>query len=151
MNPMPLTRMLVTAAMAAFLAACYVQRPLGSPVPQPATRIVVLITDTGRVELANKIGPGATAVEGVVVSADEVAWDLQVVRVDYRGGTSQTWNGERVSFPRYTLTNASERSLNRRRSWLMALAITGTAFVAAKAFGVLGWGGSPGGEPPPPN
>lgn len=148
---MHVTRSLVAAAMAALLAACYVQRPLSSPVPQPATRIVVLITDTGRVELANKIGPGATAVEGVVMSADDAAWDLQVLRVDYRGGTSQQWTGERVSFPRYTLTNASERSLNRKRSWLMALAITGTAFVAAKAFGVLGWGGSPGGEPPPPN
>jgi hypothetical protein len=142
----------VLAAVAPLLfAACYVQRPLTTPVPQASSRIVVQITDAGRAEMANRIGLGASEVEGLVVSASDSAWDLEVLRVGYRAGPSQEWNRERVSFPRYALTNASERSLSRRRSWIMALAITGTALLAAKAFGALGFGGSGGGEPPPPN
>jgi hypothetical protein len=137
--------------IAPLLAACYVQRPLTAPVPEASSRIVVQITDTGRAELANQIGPGASEVEGVVVSANDSAWDLEVLRVGYRVGPSQQWNRERVTFPRYALTNASERSLSRKKSWIMALAITGTALLAAKAFGALGFGGSGGGEPPPPN
>jgi len=133
------------------LAACYVQQPLSTPVPQATSRIVVQITDTGRVALAQKIGPGASAVEGVIVNADETAWDMQVLRVDYRVGPSQSWNGERVSFPRYALTNASQRTFSKKKSWIVALAITGSALIAAKAFGALGIGGSGNGEPPPPN
>lgn len=142
----------VLAALAPVLfAACYIQRPLSTPVPQASSRIVVQITDAGRAELSSRIGIGVSEVEGVVVSANDSAWDLEVLRVGYRAGPSQEWNRERVSFPRYALTNASERSLSRRRSWMMALAITGTAILAAKAFGALGFGGSNGGEPPPPN
>lgn len=132
-------------------AACYVQRPLSTPVPQAESRLVVQITDTGRVALAQKIGPGASAIEGVVVSADESAWDMHVLRVDYRVGPSQPWNGERVTFPRYALTNASERTFSKKKSWIMALAITGTALLAAQVFGALGIGGSGNGDPPPPN
>lgn len=139
------------AGVALLLAACYVQRPLDTAVPQTSSRIVVQITDTGRVALANQLGPGASSVEGVVVTADESTWDMRLLRVDYRVGGSQPWNGERVTFPRYALTNASERSLDRRKSWIMGLAIVGTALLAAKAFGALGFGGGGGGEPAPPN
>jgi len=133
------------------LAACYVQRPLSTPVPQATSRIVAQITDTGRAALAEEIGPGASAVEGVIVNADAAAWDMRVLRVDYRVGPSQSWNGERVTFPRYALTNASERTFSKKKSWIMAFAITGTALLAAKAFGALGIGGSGGGDPPHPN
>lgn len=133
------------------LAACYVERPLATPVPVATTRIVAQITDTGGVAMAGTLGPGAREVEGVVVGADGTAWDLQVIRVDYRGGTSTLWNRERVTFPRYALTNASERAFNRKKSWIVAGLITGSALLAARLFGALGFGGSGGGEPPPPN
>lgn len=131
--------------------ACYVQRPLSSPIPDASTRIVAHITDTGSVALATMIGPGARLVEGVVVRAEPSAWDMEVIRVDYRGGTSQLWNRERVTFPRYALTSASERALNRKRTWIIAVAITGTAILAARLFGVIGFGGGPGEEPGNPN
>jgi hypothetical protein len=151
MHPQSITQSLAALALLLGATACYVERPLTTPVPQPATRIVALITDTGSVALANKIGPGAREMEGVVVSADAAAWDVQVIRVDYLGGTSQLWNRERVTFPRYALTNATERAFNSKKSWIIALTITGTAVLAARLFGVLGFGGGPNGEPPPPN
>jgi hypothetical protein len=131
--------------------ACYVQRPLSNPTPETSTRIIAQITDTGSVAMASAIGPGARMVEGVVVRAEPTAWDMEVIRVDYRGGGSQLWNRERVTFPRYALTNASERAFNRKRSWIIGLAITGTAILAARLFGVIGFGGGPGDEPGNPN
>lgn len=127
------------------------QQPLEVPAPQAATRIVAEITDTGRAELARALGPGAREVEGVVVNADPGAWDLEVLRVDYRGGTSTLWNKERVTFPRYALTNASARTFSKKRSWILAGLITGSAVLAARLFGAISFGGSNGGEPPPPN
>jgi hypothetical protein len=149
---MLLNRSLVPATgLVLLLGACYVERPLTTPVPAATTRIVALITDTGGVAMAGKLGPGAREVEGVVVGADATSWDLQVIRVDYRGGTSTLWNRERVTFPRYALTNASERAFHRKKSWIVAGLITGGALLAARLFGAINFGGSGGGEPPPPN
>lgn len=133
------------------LTACYTQRPLTAVVPASTTRIVAQLTDSGVVAMANAIGAGAVEVEGVVAAADGAAWDLQLVRVEYRGGVSVLWNREQVSFPRYTLTHATERTLSRRKSWLAGGLIVGGALLVARLFGAFGFGGSSDGEPPPPN
>ena len=142
---------LLIAGLAVLSAGCYVERPLTSVIPAPTTRIVAQITDTGSVALANTLGPGAREVEGVVVGADATQWDLQVIRVDYRGGNSTLWNRERVTFPRYSVTNASERTFNKKKSWLVAGLITGAALIAARLFGAIDFGGSDGGGTNPPN
>jgi hypothetical protein len=133
------------------LAACYSQRPLTTAVPAATTRIVAQITDSGVVAMSNAIGAGATEVEGVVAAADAVSWDLQVIRVDYRGGASVLWNREPVNFPRYTLTHATERTLDKKKSWIAGGLITAGALLAARVFGAFGFGDNPGTEPPPPN
>jgi hypothetical protein len=140
-----------SAGFAPLLAACYTQRPLTTPVPLSATRIVAQVTDSGVIAMSNAIGAGAVEVEGVVAAADGNEWELQVVRVDYRGGRSVPWNGEQVRFPRYALTNATERTLNKRKSWLAAGVLTAGALLAARLFGAFGFGGSSDGELPPPN
>ena len=72
-----------------------------------------------------------------------------MLRVDYRGGSSVTWNQELVRFPRSALSQASERRFSKGRSWLMAALVTSTALLAGKFLGVIG-GGDDGGKPPPP-
>lgn len=133
------------------LAGCYRQLPLETPLPQPNQRIVADVTDTGVVAMSNLLGPGAQEVEGIVVAADNEAWDLRVLRVDYRGGTSVTWKEEQVRFPRYALSQATERRFSSGRSWLMAGAVTSVALLAARFLGVIGGGGDEGKPPPPPN
>jgi hypothetical protein len=133
------------------IAACYTQGPLTAPVPAPETRVVAQVTDSGLVAMSNALGPGAVEVEGVVAAADAAAWSLRVVRVDYRGGTSSVWNGEVVNFPRYLLTNATEKRLNRKKSWLAAGLITAGALLAARLTGAFGLGENPDRPPPPPN
>ncbi|HTI06091.1 MAG TPA: hypothetical protein VL549_12285 [Gemmatimonadales bacterium] len=133
------------------VAACYLQSPLMSPTPAPDMRIVAQVTDTGVLEMGQAIGPGATEVEGVVANADATAWDLRMLRVDYRGGSSVLWKGELVHFPRSALSQATERRFSRGRSWVLAGVITSTALLAARFLGFLGGGDSTDKPPPPPN
>jgi hypothetical protein len=142
---------LIPVASLLLAAACYRQLPLETPLPQPNQRIVAEVTDTGVVTMSNLLGPGAQEVEGIVVAADNNAWDLRVLRVDYRGGTSVTWKEEQVRFPRYTLSQTTERRFSSGRSWLMAAAVTSLALLGAKFLGVIGGGGDEGKPPPPPN
>jgi hypothetical protein len=133
------------------LAACYMQSPLTSPTPTPEMRIVAQVTDTGVLEMGQLIGPGATEVEGVVANANAAAWDLRMLRVDYRGGSSVLWKGELVHFPRSALSQATERRFSRGRSWILAGAITSVALLAGKFLGFIGGGDNPPTTPPPPN
>jgi hypothetical protein len=142
---------LIPVASLLLAAACYRQLPLETPLPQPNQRIVAEVTDTGVVTMSTLLGPGAQEVEGIVVAADNNAWDLRVLRVDYRGGTSVTWKEEQVRFPRYTLSQTTERRFSSGRSWLMAAAVTSLALLGAKFLGVIGGGGDEGKPPPPPN
>jgi len=120
-------------------------------VPAAGTRIVAQVTDSGVVALSNALGAGPVQVEGVVAAADGTSWDLQLVRVDYRGGASVLWNHERVSFPRATLDHPTQKRLDRGKSWLVAGAVTATALLAARLFGAIGGGETPNQPPPPPN
>jgi len=133
------------------LGACYTVAPLATPLPVPEQRIVAQVTDTGVVAMSNALGPGAQMVEGIVAGADNTAWDLRMVRVDYRGGTSVVWNREVVRFPRSALSQATERRFSSSRSWLMAAVVTSTALLAARFLGVIGGGEGDKPPPPPPN
>lgn len=133
------------------LAGCYRQIPLATPLPQPNQRIVAQVTDTGVLAMSNALGPGAQQVEGIVTAADNSSWDMQMLRVDYRGGSSVTWNREPVRFPRSALSQATERRFSSGRSWLMAAAITSLALLSAKFLGVIGGGEGDGGGGGNPN
>jgi hypothetical protein len=139
------------AGLVPLLAACYTQGPLTAPVPAPGTRIVAQVTDSGVVALSNALGPGAVEVEGEIAAAQANSWDLRVVRVDYRGGTSVLWNRELVSVPRSMLVQPIERRFNKRKSWFAAGLITATALLAARLVGVIGPGENIEKPPPPPN
>lgn len=148
MNRLSLVSMLVLAGTT---AGCYVQRPLETAIPAPSTRIVAQVTDSGAVAVGSRLGPGAIEVEGVVSTADESAWNLNLLRVNYRGGTSSTWNRELVSFPRFALSNATERRVNKTRSWLVAGLIGAGALLASQLFSEFGSGDPDDGEPNPQN
>ncbi len=138
-------------ALFALLAACYTEGPVTTPLPAPGTRIVARITDSGVVAMSNALGPSPVAVEGVVAAADVNVWDLRVVRVDYRGGTSSLWNRELVHFPRAALANPTQKQLNKGKSWLVAGAVTAGALIAARLFGGFSGAEPSNTQPPPPN
>lgn len=134
---------------AILLTACYTQVPLQRSVPEPATRIVAQVTDTGTVSMGNAIGPGAREVEGVVATADASVWNLHLVRVDQLGGASTLWNRELVSFPRNALVNPTIKRLDKPRSLLAGVVVAAGAFAAARLFTALGADDDPGTDPTP--
>lgn len=149
---LPACALLRAAGLVPLLAACYAQRPLTTTVPAPLTRIVAQVTDSGVIAMSNAIGSGAVEVEGVVTGADAVAWELELLRVDYRGGASVTWHRERVTFPRAALTHATERRYSKQRTWTAAGLIVAGSLLVARLFGAFGGNDSDnGGPPPPPN
>ena len=77
-------------------------------------------------------------VEGVVSSANETGWTLQLLRVDHRDGRTISWNREPVTFPRNALTQPNVKVLDKRRSWLAAGGITIGAIILAQTFDLLG-------------
>lgn len=132
------------AALCLVLAGCYTQRPLETPVPAPETRIIARVTDSGAVVLGGPVGPGALQVEGVVATADPTMWQLNLTRVEYKGGSSVIWNRELVSVPRYAISNVTEKRVSKSRSWLAAGLITAGAVLASRLFSSLGAGQDPG-------
>lgn len=126
------------------------ERPLDTPTPAPATRVLAQLTDSGTVALANALGAGALGVEGIVARADAQSWTLQMVRVNHRDGRVIEWNREPVTFPRSHLTQPMAKVLDKKRSWLAAGGILIGAFVLAQTFDLLGSSEEEGDEPPPP-
>jgi hypothetical protein len=137
--------------MAGLLAAgCYQRVPLTTATPDPSTRIVATLTDSGVVAMSNAIGPGAMEIEGVVSSATPTQWNVQMLRVDHRDGRSVGWNREIVAFQPSTLLNTTRIQLDKRRSWLAAGGVTIGAFVIAGAFSLLGSSEEDRRQTPPP-
>ena len=134
---------------AVLLTGCFTQHPLETMAPRPETHIIAQVTTTGAVDMEGQIGPAPVEVEGVVAQADANGWQLHLLRVDHRGGTSVAWNRELVTFPRGALTTPTEKRFDRRRSWITGGLITAAAFVAARLFGGQAADDAPNGEPIP--
>lgn len=136
---------LAAALLVPGMAACYTQVPLETATPAPATRVIARVTDSGAVLIGSRVGPGASEVEGVVASATPDLWTLNLLRVDYRGGTSTVWNREPVAFPRYALSHTTQKRVSKSRSWMAAGLFVAGAFAVTRIFG---YGGSDEEEPP---
>ncbi len=143
-------RIALIAAIGLLSAACYTQRPLETFPPPPSTHVIASLTDSGTVALSNAIGPGALELEGVINTASDNAWTVQMVRVLHRDGRTIEWNRELVTFAPNLITRPNVKVLDRNRSWLVAGGITLGAFLVARAFNLVGAPEDEGEEPPPP-
>jgi hypothetical protein len=66
-------------------------------------------------------------VDGTVAWVRPDSVQLLLERVQQRNGLSIGWRGEAVTFARRDLGGLTERSLDRRRSWLAAGVVTAIA------------------------
>lgn len=150
-TPRRLAHFVIVLLAQAPLAACYTVQPLRTTAPSPETRVVAHLTDEGIVEMAPQIGSGALEVEGIVASATDAEWKLELTRVEHRDGQSVPWKREPVTFPRRVLDAVEEHRFDRGRSYAFAVGITLGAFVMARLVQIaIGEGDRlpPGGEPP---
>ena len=144
------------AAALSLQVGCYSFLPLQTSVPASGQRIAVVLNDRGRALLGDRLGPAVDKVDGLLVEGDSMSVTLEVFRThDLRGGDA-TWTGERVQVPRDGITGYQERSLDRRRTFLLTATIVGViaASVLLANLDVLGGlfskedtsGGTPGSE-----
>lgn len=119
--------------------------------PSPGTHLVLDLTDRGRVELGDSVGPGASSIEGTSVMSTDSAYSLRVTKVSYLNGQSNNWTGEALLVPRSLITNAREQRFSRSRTWVAAAAVGGglIAFIASRGLLGFGSGGGTGSNPPP--
>jgi len=123
--------------------ACYVYKPVTTPVAPVGSTIAVDLTDRGRVGLGEQIGISARTIEGVVSSQDDSVLLLKVSSVSYLNGQRNKWAGEPLTVQKSHLTNARERNFSRSRTAIVAAGAAGglIAFIATR--GLIGSGNGP--------
>jgi hypothetical protein len=119
------------------LASCYRFSPIEGGTPDRGQEVRLDLTDEGSVRLAPMIGPRISAIDGKVVESADTAIVLAVQAVVAQTGRSMNWSQERLTVPRSAVSSIRTRTLDRKRSWIVA----GLSVVGVIALGeVFGFG-----------
>jgi hypothetical protein len=130
--------LVVAGLLPGLLGACYSYRSLATT-PAPSSRVSLVLTDQGRAEAAERIGPQTERVEGAVVSSTDSAYLLAVSAVQPISGQLVRWSGETVTVRRDQVALLYERRLSKGRTALFAGAVVGVV-VAAISTSLFGFG-----------
>jgi len=136
------------------LTGCYVNLPLvGSRLePAPGTRLVIELTDAGRVGMTSLVGPEVVSVEGALVERSDSQYVLGVTKVLGLYGAQSRWQGERVAFRTEYVRRMSERLLSPGRTAGAVVGMVAGVVVAILTNNLAGSGGvSPEDRPRPPD
>lgn len=130
--------------------ACYTYAEVPVQAPLVEQRAEFRITDEGRVQLREALGPGAAVVEGRVLRQDESGYSIRVYRLTTVRGESSTWTGELVQVPLTAVETVKRRDFDRQRSIIAAAAVAGavTLFVLSRSLFGGGLDTTPGDIPP---
>jgi hypothetical protein len=127
--------------------------PIEGSTPPPGLEVRLSLSDAGSVQMAPLIGPRIGAIDGRAMESSDSALVLAVEAVVAHSGHSMAWSLERLSVPRNAVTHVSTRTLDTKKTWLMAGLTVVSAFVVSQAFGLgngfdglLGGGGGEGGR-----
>lgn len=104
------------------VTACYSTVPL-QPAPAPGTRVVLDLNDQGRVELGDRIGPGAMTVGALLDARTDTSMQVRVRSVSYLNGQTNTWSGESMTIPTRLVGQARQQNFSRTRSASVGAAI----------------------------
>ena len=134
-------------------ASCYRFTPIEGATPARGLDVRLELSDEGSVRMAPMIGPRISAIDGRVLEAGDTAIVLAVQSVVAQGGRTMGWSQERLAVPRMAVASVRTRTLDRKRSWIVAgLTVVG-AIALGEAFGIgsgldglLGGGGGDGGK-----
>jgi len=142
----------VVAVIPAALA-CFQYAPLDtSSQVQAGEHVAVDITDRGRAELTDRLGPGVLRLEGTLTRTDSAELVMNVWRVAQIGGPTTRWSGESVRFKREYASRVQSRTLNRGRTILASGAAVAGLVLFTRQFGLFGFAtgdDSPGDSIPP--
>lgn len=134
------------------LPACYDYVPVQTA-PTVGEQIALDVTDKGRVELADRFGPGLLRVEGRLVADSAEQFVMNVYGVTQIDGSSSVWSGERLRIPHEYVAQVQGRELSKAKTVVAAVAATAAVvgFIASRTLtqsGAVGsdTGGSGGGQ-----
>jgi hypothetical protein len=143
----------ILCPLASLVVACYDYRPATSPAVLVGRRIQLLLTDSGSVVLAARIGPAVEAIEGQYLGDSAGVLLLAMAASRARSGVEMDWRGERVAVPRALVASMLERRFSRSRTaFASGLAVLGIGAMTAalRGKGDASGGGSVINPPPPP-
>lgn len=133
------------------LTGCFSYVPVGYAAPDQGAELSVALTDQGRIDLAERIGPGVRRLGGDLLEHTDSSLILGVQSVEYMDlGVTARWQGERVEVGHRLISEVGERRLSRSRTGVLA-GLIAVAAVAASYIVIEGSAGEPGpGRPPEP-
>jgi len=127
---------------------CYSYVPVGGFMPPPGAEVAIRVTDRGRLELSEAIGPGVIRIDGNLVATTDTTVMLGVTSVRYIDlAVPLRWDGERVVISRDLVADLRAKQLSRTRSVLLGVAVAAGA-VAASMIAIKGFGPDPGEDRP---
>lgn len=123
-------------------SGCYRLTPIDGSAPEAGREVRLALSDEGSVRMAPLIGPRIGAIDGRVVASSDTALVVGVQAVVAQGGRSMAWNMERLTVPRSVVSSVHSRTLDRKKTWMVAgLGVVG-ALALGEAFGLgTGFGG----------
>jgi hypothetical protein len=125
--------------LAIHLGGCFRYVPVGSP--QPGALVTVGITDRGRVELAEGVGPGVRRISGQVLESSDDRLVMSITTVEFMDvNVPVVMERERFEISRDYVTEVRERQLSRSRSILTGVLVA-AGLVAATFIAIAGFGG----------
>ena len=118
------------------LASCYRFTPIEGESPERGLEVRLSLSDEGAVRMAPMIGPRISAIDGRIVEPGDTAIVLAVQAVVAQSGRSMSWSQERLTVPRSAVSSIRTRTLDRKRSWIVAgLSVVG-AIALGEVFGI---------------
>ena len=144
----PFLRAAVVINLVAASSGCYSMTPIEGSTPAPGLEVRLNLSDAGSVQMAPLIGPRIGAIDGKAIQSTDTALVLAVEAVVNHGGRSMPWSLERLTVPRSAVSHVSTRTLDSKKTWLMAGVTVAGAFLVSQAFGLgNGFDGLLGGNP----
>ena len=127
--------------------------PIEGSTPETGRDVRLSLSDAGSVQLAPLIGPRIGAIDGRAVESSDSSLTVAVQAVVVQSGRSMAWSMEKLTVPRSAVTHVSTRTLDAKKTWVVAgLTVVG-AFLVGQAFGLgngfdglLGGGSGGGGK-----
>ena len=143
----------VAVSMLVVVPACYKSVPLETSTPPVGETVSFIISDQGRVQLTDRMGPGLLRIEGRMVGTEGDQYVISVFRTAAIGSGTSLWSGEEMRLDRNLVSRLEGRQLSKSRTWLAAGAATSVvaAFIMTRGLTGLFGGdddGPPEGEPP---
>jgi hypothetical protein len=127
---------LTTTLLLLAASGCYRLTPIEGSTPAPGLEVRLSLTDEGSVRMAPLIGPRIGAIDGRTLESSDTAVVLAVQGVVAQSGRSMAWSQERLLVPRSAVSAYRTRTLDRKRTWLMAGITVVGAMVLGEAFGL---------------